>query len=95
MLGIKHQKGKPNPVVSIEYDLQPLQNNTRHRKEEPQNNDSHETPGRQIKQSSEISLPHQDEGNKALNNKTLVICSSLFTCGRFSMFFFIVEGCLT
>ena len=33
----------------------------RHRKEEPLNH--HETPGRQIKQSNELSLPHQDDCN--------------------------------
>ena len=32
-----------------------------HRKEEPLNH--HETPGRQIKQGNQLSLPHQDECN--------------------------------
>ena len=32
-----------------------------HREEEPLN--YHETPGRQIKQSNQISLPHQDDCN--------------------------------
>ena len=33
--------------------------NPRHREEEPHNH--HETPGRQIKQSNQLSLPHQDD----------------------------------
>ena len=32
-----------------------------HREEEPPNH--HETPGRQIKQSNQLSLPHQDDCN--------------------------------
>ena len=32
-----------------------------HREEEPSNH--HETPGRQIKQSNQLSLPHQDDCN--------------------------------
>ena len=35
------------------------QTNQRHREEEPHNN--HETPGRQAMQSSQLSLPHQDD----------------------------------
>ena len=31
------------------------------REEEPQNTDRHKTPGRQLKQSNQLSLPHQDD----------------------------------
>ena len=33
----------------------------RHREEEPQNTDLHNTPGRQLKQSNQLSLRHQDD----------------------------------
>ena len=36
-----------------------LQKNPWHREEEPYNH--HETPGRQTKQSNQLSLPHQDD----------------------------------
>ena len=36
-----------------------MQTNPWHRKEVPHNN--HETPGRQTKQSNQLSLPHQDD----------------------------------
>ena len=36
-----------------------LQTNPWYREEEPHNN--HETPGRQTKQSNQLSLPHQDD----------------------------------
>ena len=36
-----------------------LQTTPWHREEEPHNN--HETPGRQTKQSNQLSLPHQDD----------------------------------
>ena len=38
-----------------------------HRKEEPLNH--HETPGRQIKQSNQLSLPHQDDCNTRMDIK--------------------------
>ena len=41
------------------YHNHKLQTNPWHREEEPHNN--HEKPGRQIKQSSHLSLPHQDD----------------------------------
>ena len=44
------------------------QTNPCHRKEEPHNH--HETPGRQTKQSNQLSLPHQDDCNKLTYNKT-------------------------
>ena len=38
-----------------------------HREEEPLNH--HETPGRQIKQSNQLSLPHQDDCNTRMDIK--------------------------
>ena len=38
-----------------------------HRKEEPLNH--RETPGRQIKQSNQLSLPHQDDCNTRMDKK--------------------------
>ena len=38
-----------------------------HREEEPLNH--HETPGRQIKQSNQLSLPHQDDFNTRMDIK--------------------------
>ena len=38
-----------------------------HREEEPLN--PHETPGRQIKQSNQLSLPHQDDFNTKMDIK--------------------------
>ena len=46
-------------IVS-EFD-QELQTSPWHREEEPLNH--HETPGRQIKQSNQLSLPHQGDCN--------------------------------
>ena len=42
-----------------EYHNHKLQTNLWHREEAPHNN--HETPGRQTKQSNQLSLPHQDD----------------------------------
>ena len=39
----------------------------RHREEEPLNH--HETPGRQIKQSNQLSLTHQDDCNTGMDIK--------------------------
>ena len=41
-----------------------------HREEEPLNH--HETPGRQIKQSYQLSLPHQDDCNTRMDIKQRV-----------------------
>ena len=41
------------------YHNHKLQTNPWHRKHEPHND--HETPGRQSKQSNQLSLPHQDD----------------------------------
>ena len=38
-----------------------------HREEEPLNH--HETPGRQIRQSNQLSLPHQDDCNTRMDVK--------------------------
>ena len=38
-----------------------------HHEEEPPNH--HETPGRQIKQSNQLSLPHQDDCNTRMDTK--------------------------
>ena len=48
-------------IVSMirKYHNHKLQTNPWHREEEPHNN--HETPGRQTKQSNQLSLPHQDD----------------------------------
>ena len=43
------------------YHNHKLQTNPWYREEEPLNH--HETPGRQIKQSNQLSLPHQDDCN--------------------------------
>ena len=48
-------------IVSMikKYHNHKLQTNPLHREEEPRNNQ--ETPGRQTKQSNQLSLPHQDD----------------------------------
>ena len=46
-----------------------LQTNPWHREEELHSN--HETPGRQIKQNNQLSLPHQDDCKTRSNEKTL------------------------
>ena len=40
-----------------------------HREEEPLNH--HETPGRQIKQSNQLSLPHQDDCNTKMDKSNV------------------------
>ena len=47
------------------YHNHKLQTNPWHREEEPHNN--HETPGRQTKQSNQLSLPHQDDCKTRMN----------------------------
>ena len=48
-----------------EYDQEIPQSHTAdqptHREEAPQNTDCYKTPGRQLKQSNQFSLPHQDD----------------------------------
>ena len=47
------------------YHNHKLQTNPWHREEEPHNN--HETPGKQTKQSNQLSLPHQDDCKTRMN----------------------------
>ena len=49
------------------YHNHKLQTTSWHREEEPLNH--HETPGRQIKQSNQPSLPHQDDCNTRMDIK--------------------------
>ena len=44
-----------------------IRTNLRHREEEPHNN--HQTPGRQIKQSNQLSLLHQDDCKIGMDTK--------------------------
>ena len=49
------------------YHNHKLQTTPRHREEEPLNH--HETPGRQNKQSNQLSIPHQDNCNTRMDIK--------------------------
>ena len=49
------------------YHNHKLQTTPWHHEEEPLNH--HETPGRQIKQSNQLSLPHQDDCNTRMDIK--------------------------
>ena len=49
------------------YHNHKLQTTPWHHEEEPLNH--HETPGRQIKQSNQLSLPHQDDCNTRMDRK--------------------------
>ena len=51
------------------YHNHKLQTNPWHREEEPQN--KHEVPGRQIEQSNQLSLPHQDDCKTTMDIKEL------------------------
>ena len=57
--------------IANEYDQEIPQSQPQttpwHRQEEPLNH--HETPGRQIKQSNQLSLPHQDDCNTRMDIK--------------------------
>ena len=57
------------PKIASEYDQEIPQSQTTmwHREEEPLNH--HEAPGRQIKQSNQLSLPHQDDCNTRMDIK--------------------------
>ena len=46
------------------YNNHKLQANPRHREEEPRNTDCHKPLGRQLKQSNQLSRPHQDDWKK-------------------------------
>ena len=63
---LKHLKSK---IVSMirKYHNHKLQTTPWHREEEPLIH--HETPGRQIKQSNQLSLPHQDDCNARMDIK--------------------------
>ena len=56
-------------IVSMirKYHNHKLQTTPWHREEEPLHH--HETPGRQIKQSNQLSLAHQDDGNTRMDIK--------------------------
>ena len=56
-----------NAKIVSEYDQEIPQSQTADREEEPLNH--HETPGRQIKQSNQLSLPHQDDCNTRMDIK--------------------------
>ena len=56
------------------YHNHKLQTHPWHREEEPLNH--HETPGRQIKQSNQLSLPHQDEVKWLISKKTIIFQGS-------------------
>ena len=64
---LKIPAGILSKIVS-EYDQEiPQPQPAWHREEEPLNH--HETPGRKIKQSNQLSLPHQDDYNTRMNIK--------------------------
>ena len=60
---------KAAKIVSMirKYHNHKLQTTPWHHEEEPLNH--HETPGRQIKQSNQLSLPHQDDCNSRMDIK--------------------------
>ena len=51
----------------MKYHNHKPQTTLKHRKEEPFNH--HETPGRQIKQSNQLFVPHQDDCNTRMDIK--------------------------
>ena len=53
--------------MTRKYHNHKLQKTPWHREEEPHN--THETPGRQTKQSNKLSLPHQDDCNTRMDIK--------------------------
>ena len=59
------------------YHNHKLQTTLWHREEEPLNH--HETPGRQIKQSNQLSLPHQDDCNTRRDIKQRTTIHSTIT----------------
>ena len=65
----KRRGGTRKKIVSMirKYHNHKLQTTPWHREEEPLNH--HETPGRQIKQSNQLSLPHQDDCNTRMDIK--------------------------
>ena len=67
--GIKNHTALLAKIVSMNRNIHNLkpQITTWYREEEPLNH--HETPGRQIKQSNQLSLPHQDDCNTRMDKK--------------------------
>ena len=59
-----------SPKIVSEYDQEILQSQTADNPVAPRGRAAHhETPGRQIKQSNQLSLPHQDDCNTRLDIK--------------------------
>ena len=54
-------KVKQKVSMISKYHNHTQQTNPRYLEEEPQNTNSHKTPGRQLKQSNQLSLPRQDD----------------------------------
>ena len=69
---VLREQNLAKPVTKIvsmirKYHNHKLQTTLRHHEEEPLNH--HKTPGRQIKQSNQLSLPHQDDCNTRMDIK--------------------------
>ena len=64
ILGCFHYILNP-PRMIMKYDNHKLQTTPWHREEEPLNH--RKTPGRQIKQSNQLPLPHQDDCNSRMD----------------------------
>ena len=62
-----HISNKKIESMIRKYHSHKLQTNPRYREEESHNN--HETPGRQKKQSNQLSLPHQNDCKARMNTK--------------------------
>ena len=78
---ILYENSAKTKIVS-EYDQEIPQSQTAdnpgHREEEPLNH--HETPGRQIKQSDQLSLPYQDDCNTRMDIKFTIFLTLKITC---------------
>ena len=61
------------------YHNHTLQTNPWHCKEEPQNTNSHKTPGKQPKKSNQLSLPYQDDCNSRRTQRPGRVAQSV-TC---------------
>ena len=57
------------PKIVSEYDQEIPQLQTADNPAAPRGRATHETPGRQIKQSNQLSLPHQDDCNTRMDIK--------------------------
>ena len=60
--------GPPHKKIVRKYHNHKPQKPPWHHEEEPINN--HETPERQVKQSNQLSLPHQDDFNTRMDKYT-------------------------